>query len=116
MLSAGAACRSATGRPNARVTLMSDVLAGGPSGTVAPGTAEFLRRAVASANIPALRLALYQQTRDPELAAMPVEERLIRGGALRVFDIAQEHHAAIRRKACEFLARSAPAKPCPTLQ
>ncbi|MBW8815318.1 MAG: NAD(P)/FAD-dependent oxidoreductase [Caulobacterales bacterium] len=95
---------------------MSDILAAAPSAPAPPEGEEFLRRAVAAANIPALRLALYQQTRDPELAAMPVEERLIRGGALRVYDIPEEHHATIRRKACEFLASSAQAKPAPSLE
>lgn len=36
----------------------------------------FIRRAVELADLNAVRVALYQQTRDPELAALPVAAQL----------------------------------------
>jgi len=62
----------------------------------------FIRRAIDHANINALRLALYQQTRDQELASMRVEYSL-RAGALGDYSLASEHHEEVREKALAYL-------------
>lgn len=74
----------------------------------------FVQNAVNAASINALRIALYHQTRDPELAAMRVEERAVRGGALVAYSVAKEHHDEIRAKAVEYLLNKPEARPDPT--
>lgn len=69
----------------------------------APLDAAFLDRALAQANMNVLRLAMLQLTDDPELAAIPVVETGIRGGALIAYTIAPEHHAVVRAKARAWL-------------
>jgi len=64
---------------------------------------EFIRQAVAEANISALRLALYHQTQDPSLAAMETLEWPIRGGALMVHSVPKHYHQEIRDKAFDYL-------------
>jgi 4-hydroxyacetophenone monooxygenase len=61
----------------------------------------FIERAVSYANINALRMALYQATRDPEIGAIPTK-RVVRAGA-ESLTIEPEDQARIRRKAVEFL-------------
>ena len=64
---------------------------------------DFIREAIASADINALRIALYHQTQDPELAAMNVIGLPLRGGAFEARVVERQHHAAIHQKAFEFL-------------
>lgn len=72
------------------------------------------RKALDQANPNVLRMALYQATRDPSLAAMKVETRAVRGGAYFVPVLADAHHQDVRDRALAFLSsnrgeRSAPA-------
>jgi 4-hydroxyacetophenone monooxygenase len=64
---------------------------------------DLVRRALAQAQINVLRIALYQQTGDPELAAMVAEPSNLEGTPYRFPKVARQHHAAIRQKAFEFL-------------
>lgn len=64
---------------------------------------DFIRKAIAAADINALRIALYHQTRDPELAAMTVVGLPLRGGAFEARVVEREYHDAIRKKAFDFL-------------
>src|SRR4051812_38085557 len=59
--------------------------------------------AVAQANPSVLRMALYQLTRDPELADMQVNQEPKRGGAFHSPIVDERHAETIRRKAVEFL-------------
>lgn len=74
----------------------------------------FLRRAVEQADVNALRLALYQQTRDPELSAMPVVKLTREGSPFQASVVALEHHRAVQDKAVAFLLAGAPQAPAPT--
>ena len=65
--------------------------------------AAFIERAVDRSNLNALRMALYQQTGDPELAAMRPEPRSVRGGAMTVQAVARADRAALKRKAMAYL-------------
>lgn len=51
----------------------------------------FVERAIRTANPNALRLALYQQTGDPRLAAMSAGPVPVAGGALRSFRLGRDH-------------------------
>lgn len=64
---------------------------------------EFVRNAVQEANVGVLRVALYHETKDPKLAAIPAIEWPIRGGALMAFSIPRDDHAYVREKAVEYL-------------
>lgn len=90
----------------------------GASGAAVAGvwTEEQIRSAVAGANISVLRVALYHQTKDPELLAMESQEYPVRGGALTVFSVPREHHQTIRDKAIAYLLSGAPEVPPPTLE
>jgi len=79
-----------------------------------PRSEEFIRKALKSANFNALRVALYHQTQDPSLAAMKVVEFPVRGGALKAFILAREHHDEIREKAIAFLTSKPAIAPEPT--
>lgn len=70
-----------------------------------------LDRALAQANMNVLRMAVLQATGDPELAAMPVVETGIRGGALIAYTVPPEHHPRIREKAREWLSSLTPGAP-----
>lgn len=88
----------------------------GLSGNEGPHSGDpesFVRRAVEQANFNALRMALYQVTADPELAAMRVEQKAIRGGALLQDVVADEHLPALKEKAVAFLLDPAKAVPPP---
>ncbi|MBX3485796.1 NAD(P)/FAD-dependent oxidoreductase [Phenylobacterium sp.] len=74
----------------------------------------FLRRVVEQADINALRLALYQQTRDPELAAMPVVKLVREGSPFESSVVPSEHHQAVKDKAVAFLLAGAPRAPAPS--
>jgi 4-hydroxyacetophenone monooxygenase len=73
----------------------------------------FLRGVVEHADLNALRLALYQQTRDPELAAIPVIEQVREGSPFRMRIVADADRQTIKDKAVRFLLRrpAAPAAP-----
>ena len=76
----------------------------------------FLRSAIDEANPGALRMALYQQTGDPELAAMTVEQRPLRGGSMVMPSISREARTILRDKAFAYLSQGpAPAAPAPDL-
>ena len=74
----------------------------------------YLLRALASANMNALRIALYHQTRDVELTRMTVDHVPVQGGALISHSLPRTYHAYIRDKAFEFLRSGAPVRPNPT--
>lgn len=67
----------------------------------------FIRRALASSNLHALRLALLHATGDPTLAAMKLELVPIRSGAAFEMTIAEESREELLRKAEEFVATEA---------
>ncbi len=75
---------------------------------------EFIRQAVNEANVIALRLALYHQTKDESLAAMEVQEWPIRGGALTVHAVPKQYHQEIKDKAFEYLISNPTPVPPPT--
>lgn len=64
---------------------------------------DFLKRAVDLADINALRLALYQHTGDPELAAMPVNNERREGNPFRYTRLSEAHHETVKEKALHFL-------------
>jgi len=72
---------------------------------------QFIVEAVEKSNLNALRLALYQVTRDPDLSKMRVVRELIRGGALHTYVLAPKDHAALKAKALEYLRSGAGAAP-----
>ena len=63
----------------------------------------FIRQAIQTANSNALRLALYQVTGDPELAAMKPYQLEIRGGALLQNAVRPEDLASLHDKAVAYL-------------
>lgn len=67
------------------------------------GDETFVRRALDQADVNALRLALYQQTRDPELAAMRVVKHGREGSPFEYSVLAPEHHETVKEKALAFL-------------
>lgn len=58
-----------------------------------------VRRAIDMAAMNVLRMAIYQLTGDPELAAIPTIESPIRGGALVAYTVPPEYHQMIKDKA-----------------
>ena len=68
-----------------------------------------VEEAVAQANPSVLRMALFQATGDPELAAMRVNQVPLRGGAFYGFIVDPVHEEDIRRKAVDFLVSGAAA-------
>lgn len=75
---------------------------------------DFLDKALAQANMNVLRLAILQLTGDPELAAIPVVESGIRGGALIAYTIPPEYHQTVRDKARAWLKSGAAVPPPPS--
>ena len=75
---------------------------------------DYLLKALASANMNALRIALYHQTRDVELRKMTVDHVPVQGGALISHSLPRKFHPYIRGKAFEFIRSGIPAKPDPT--
>lgn len=65
---------------------------------------DYIKLAVGTADVNALRLALYQQTADPELAAMKVSSELRQGNPFKYTNVEKEHHDRIREKAVEYLS------------
>ena len=64
---------------------------------------DFITRAVDQAHLNALRVSLFQQTGDPEVAAMKVETYSPPGTPFLAHVVAAEHHQALKAKAVEFL-------------
>lgn len=73
-----------------------------------------LRGILEQANPAVLRMALYQATRDPALAAMDVERRPVRGGAYFVPVLASRHHDDVVEKALAFLSSDSDRREMPT--
>jgi 4-hydroxyacetophenone monooxygenase len=61
----------------------------------------FVRQAVDSAGMNALRMALYQATGDPDLALMPITKKKVRGGVLFDYTLSDDDQKTVRRKAVE---------------
>ncbi|MBC2865005.1 flavin-containing monooxygenase [Streptomyces mexicanus] len=65
------------------------------------------RKAVDSANLNVLRMALYQATGDEELAELPLEKVKVRGGLNTVLTVAPDRQEELKQKALEFLRTKA---------
>ena len=61
------------------------------------------RSALAEANLNAVRMALYQLTKDPELAAMKVVHSPLRGGAFFTYALSEEDGRTVTEKAVAYL-------------
>ena len=72
---------------------------------------EFLAQVLNTADLNVLRMALYQLTGDPALAAMRVVEVPVRGGVLVGTALAPEHHDEVKRKALAYLMNPPPSVP-----
>lgn len=79
--------------------------------TSAPPDAASLRRIVEHADLNALRLALYQQTGDPELAAIAVAQQVREGSPFRMLVVPEADRHTVKEKAVAYLGghRDAPA-------
>ena len=64
---------------------------------------DFVRSALEQADMNALRVALYHQTKDPSLANMAVVDLPLRGGAFEAKVVAREHYPEIIEKAVAYL-------------
>ncbi|MDN5913507.1 MAG: NAD(P)/FAD-dependent oxidoreductase [Pseudonocardia sp.] len=62
-----------------------------------------IRAAVDQAELSALRLALYQATGDPTIAAIPLENRVVRGGAGVLPVVPEQYHDRLKEEAVRFL-------------
>jgi len=65
--------------------------------------AAFVRRALEQADLSALRMALFQATHDPEIAAMVPEPKTVRGGAGVTYQLSEKYRKALLEKGVEFL-------------
>lgn len=74
---------------------------------------DFLRQAVSQADANILRIILLQATNDPALADMRVEKQPVRGGALMISTLAEQHHAEVRERAFAWLSGQPEAMPPP---
>ena len=63
----------------------------------------FIRRALEQADLSTLRMALYQATRDPEIAAMKPEAKTVRGGAGVSYQLPETYRQTLVEKGLEFL-------------
>ena len=63
----------------------------------------FIEQAVEQADINALRLAIYQQTGDEELANMQVSNELQEGNPFQFTRLAKDHHKTVKAKALAYL-------------
>ncbi len=68
---------------------------------------KFIQQAVELADVNALRIALYQQTGDEELAAMEVSNELREGSPFRFTRLVKSNHELVKKKALAYL-RSPP--------
>ena len=73
----------------------------------------FVDRAVRSANLNALRIALLHQTEDQRLAAMEIQTLSIRGGAFMATVLARHDQSLVRELAVEYLRKPSPTRPAP---
>ena len=64
---------------------------------------EFIQNAIEQADINALRIALYQQTGDEELANMTVTFELQEGNPFRFTRLDKAHHQSVKDKALHYL-------------
>lgn len=71
-----------------------------------------IRSSIDIANTNALRMALYQHTRDPELVSMTLSSKPIRGGALMMKTVADSELEKLKEKAVRLLAKG-PLEPAP---
>lgn len=69
---------------------------------------EFLEKVVAGADPNVLRMALYQLTDDPDLAAMQPIMIPNWGGTMQLFALSEADSATVRRKALDYLSREQP--------
>ena len=63
-----------------------------------------VRQALEKADLGTLRIALFQATRDPEIAAMVPEPQVVRGGAGVTYQLPEKYRSALVDKGVEFLA------------
>lgn len=63
----------------------------------------WIRQALSRADMNVLRVALYQQTGDPDLAAMPVSLDGAPGSPYQIYRIPKSHHAVLIEKAVAYL-------------
>jgi len=63
----------------------------------------FVRQALSRADMNVLRVSLYQQTGDPEIAAMPVALRGFPGNPYEIYGVDKVHHEALIEKAVAYL-------------
>ena len=82
---------------------MSETATLAAAGAAAAVDEAYVRRALERADMNALRLALYQQTRDPALAAMPVVRHTREGSPFETLMVALDAHAALKDKAVAWL-------------
>lgn len=80
----------------------------------APLSEDELRRILGFANPNVLRLALYQSTRDPDLASMKVNKVPLRGGAFFGYVLDEAHVPALVDKAVAFLRQPVVEQDLPT--
>jgi len=73
--------------------------------TAAEAVAVTIDEALDASDPSVLRLALYQATRDPELAAMKLNRVPMRGGAFYAYVVDEVHVPAIKQKVRDFLVR-----------
>jgi 4-hydroxyacetophenone monooxygenase len=67
----------------------------------------FVRRAVEQGDINAIRMALYQATGDPEIAAIETERTVVRGGQGTQVTVAADKHERLRDLAVSYLMSGA---------
>jgi 4-hydroxyacetophenone monooxygenase len=77
-------------------------------GSQAAPDESLIRRALDSANLNVLRMALYQVTKDPALAAMRTTKIPVRQGAMWAPVLAGEHASEVKEKALAFLTGKTP--------
>lgn len=63
----------------------------------------FIRKALETSNLNALRMALYQQTFDQSLAKMQVKELPVQGGAILAYVLDRRHNQEVIEKAYQYL-------------
>lgn len=79
------------------------------------GEEAVLAGAIERADLNALRMALFQLTKDPKLAAMKVRRLAVRGGVFTTVALAPEHHAEVKQIAFDVLrTRKGAATPAPS--
>jgi 4-hydroxyacetophenone monooxygenase len=83
-------------------TPTQDVSAKALNGDGGP-TDAFVANALKMANLNALRMAVYQATRDPELEHMSVSSAPFWGGAFDIPTLDEKHAEAVRQKAREYI-------------